>query len=707
MVLDPYCPSTEDAESTTAARTPPASPQRREKIAHINVEQKVASVPGPPNQRKKNVPGPPGLPKNPRASGAQDRTQKNVPDVVFSDSDSDAGDSKETQYAEITKDLFHFIDDDFKGVINAHNFENASVKLGWGLSIKRIPAVLKDMSASVGEMSAVDLPTFTRWCTQKSLIAISFLDKFTEFTRNSESQDIYHFVTESNDFDLAALIALYNSLGITIKESTARHVFRHINNGLVDTVSFADFRQWYYRFDSWAERLGSAYKLFALKESSTQLFNILDHDRSGSVGKEKLLRVSEILSVPMDEIQASAIIAEISKNKTVDMKDWYQWVVQKGPLARHYVHAIRLHKLKEEEAQQQSAKISRINFELEEERRMGEEKNAMWVRRMAMDFSKQTWPKSLDGFLQLGSALKDAMAWEDPTYRNKPKKMRKKRQVICRSILIKAVRRFLNETDKAHALVETSEFYDAENEDYWNWKMKEEAKIIKQSILLCISPENCKRIIRNGTRCINDYNIYLESVNRKVRSRMLRNPIDGRQQALARVRETVIKARLQNVELAQTTARKQAEREANKKPTRYYERIAKKRLLEANLGLVLDEIIVIESKLEPQRVKSIRVTFGEFGRDSTVLSDRRAYLKGLYAELADQKADRHNQMNCKASQSCVDAKRRVSELAKKKVMVSPTNAFHGKVLRKVLHGIEKVRKQTIKSQPRVILAPLE
>ena len=331
----------------------------------------------------------------------------------------------------------------------------------------------------------------------------------------------------------------------------------------------------------------------------------------------------------------------------------------------------------------------------------------MWVRRMAMDFSKQTWPKSLDGFLQLGSALKDAMAWEDPTYRNKPKKMRKKRQVICRSILIKAVRRFLNETDKAHALVETSEFYDAENEDYWNWKMKEEAKIIKQSILLCISPENCKRIIRNGTRCINDYNIHLESVNRKVRSRMLRNPIDGRQQALARVRETVIKARLQNVELAQTTARKQAEREANKKPTRYYERIAKKRLLEANLGLVLDEIIVIESKLEPQRVKSIRVTFGEFGRDSTVLSDRRAYLKGLYAELADQKADRHNQMNYKASQSCVDAKRRVSELAKKKVMVSPTNAFHGKVLRKVLHGIEKVRKQTIKSQPRVILAPLE
>ena len=364
---------------------------------------------------------------------------------------------------------------------------------------------------------------------------------------------------------MAAFIALYNSLGITIKESTARHVFRHINNGLVDTVSFADFRQWYYRFDSWAERLGSAYKLFALKESSTQLFNILDHDRSGSVGKEKLLRVSEILSVPMDEIQASAIIAEISKNKTVDMKDWYQWVVQKGPLARHYVHAIRLHKLKEEEAQQQSAKISRINFELEEERRMGEEKNAMWVRRMAMDFSKQTWPKSLDGFLQLGSALKDAMAWEDPTYRNKPKKMRKKRQVICRSILIKAVRRFLNETDKAHALVETSEFYDAENEDYWNWKMKEEAKIIKQSILLCISPENCKRIIRNGTRCINDYNIYLESVNRKGRSRMLRNPIDGRQQALARVRETVIKARLQNVELAQTTARKQAEREANKK----------------------------------------------------------------------------------------------------------------------------------------------
>ena len=237
--------------------------------------------------------------------------------------------------------------------------------------------------------------------------------------------------------------------------------------------------------------------------------------------------------------------------------------------------------------------------------------------------------------------------------------------------------------------------------------MKEEAKIIKQSILLCISPENCKRIIRNGTRCINDYNIHLESVNRKVRSRMLRNPIDGRQQALARVRETVIKARLQNVELAQTTARKQAEREANKKPTRYYERIAKKRLLEANLGLVLDEIIVIESKLEPQRVKSIRVTFGEFGRDSTVLSDRRAYLKGLYAELADQKADRHNQMNYKASQSCVDAKRRVSELAKKKVMVSPTNAFHGKVLRKVLHGIEKVRKQTIKSQPRVILAPLE
>ena len=98
----------------------------------------------------------------------------------------------------------------------------------------------------------------------------------------------------------------------------------------------------------------------------------------------------------------------------------------------------------------------------------------MWVRRMAMDFSKQTWPKSLDGFLRLGSALKDAMAWEDPTYRNKPKKMRRKRQAICRSGLIKAVRRFLNETDKAHALVETSEFYDAENEDYWNWKMKEE-----------------------------------------------------------------------------------------------------------------------------------------------------------------------------------------------------------------------------------------
>ena len=63
-----------------------------------------------------------------------------------------------------------------------------------------------------------------------------------------------------------------------------------------------------------------------------------------------------------------------------------------------------------------------------------EEQNKKWLHRMAMVFTKETWPKSLKGFLQLCNAIKNGLAWEDPMYKNQPDAVKKERVAQVRFI---------------------------------------------------------------------------------------------------------------------------------------------------------------------------------------------------------------------------------------------------------------------------------
>ena len=120
---------------------------------------------------------------------------------------------------------------------------------------------------------------------------------------------------------------------------------------------------------------------------------------------------------------------------------------------------------------------------------------------MAMVFTKETWPKSLKGFLKLCNAIKNGLAWEDPMYKNQPDAIKKERIAQVRFILKKVFRQFQQEIDRLHKLVEENEYYESHEEDYWEWRMKEQAILLEEKISRSNAASSTKTIVRNGIRC--------------------------------------------------------------------------------------------------------------------------------------------------------------------------------------------------------------
>ena len=165
-----------------------------------------------------------------------------------------------------------------------------------------------------------------------------------------------------------------------------------------------------------------------------------------------------------------------------------------------------------------------------------EEQNKKWLHRMAMVFTKETWPKSLKGFLQLCNAIKNGLAWEDPMYKNQPDAVKKERVAQVRFILKKVFRQFQLEIDRLHKLVEENKYYESHEEDYWEWRMKEQAILLEEKISRSNAASSTKNIVRNGIRCLAEYSKHLVRVNKKVKALRERDAERGREIAIARVK---------------------------------------------------------------------------------------------------------------------------------------------------------------------------
>ena len=58
----------------------------------------------------------------------------------------------------------------------------------------------------------------------------------------------------------------------------------------------------------------------------------------------------------------------------------------------------------------------------------------------------------------------------------------------------------------------------------------------------------------------------------------------------------------------------------------------------------MDEINEVETKLEPFRIARVAEFFEGFGKESSALTDKRQYLKGLKMELEEQYVVQHKRM---------------------------------------------------------------
>ena len=121
-------------------------------------------------------------------------------------------------------------------------------------------------------------------------------------------------------------------------------------------------------------------------------------------------------------------------------------------------------------------------------------------------------------------------------------------------------------------------------------------------------------------------------------------------------------------------------------------------------ALIVARIGDLESKVEPDRVKRVQIDFGDFGKDSNVLSDKNAYCKGLAAELEAQKEAKNMLKRMKVSKTYAQAKERVRSQKKKHAKkLSPVKVFRGSLSKLVDRSIAKTARRSIHTKPRVIL----
>jgi len=358
--------------------------------------------------------------------------------------------------------------------------------------------------------------------------------------------------------------------------------------------------------------------------------------------------------------------------------------------------------LKKRAEEEEKAMIKKIQEDAEKQKQ--ENKNKTWLHRMAMVFNKSTWPKSLPGFLLLCNAIKMGLSWEDPMYKNQPEKIKKERISQIRFILKKVFRQFQNEIDRIHKLVEESEFYENQEEDFWEWRMKGAATLLSEKISVSNAASSTKIIVRNGIRCLAEYEEHLIRVNKRVKNKQERDAERGREIAMSRVKTKVILKRLREQEEAEQTAREEEEKIKNAVPVEFYESIARERLHVVTNKKLLDEINEIERKLEPIRVRRVEEHFKGFGKDSDVLQDKRQYLKGLKMELEEQYVTKHKNMQRIAAVNSAKTRKRVSRRMKKeRKSLSPLHVFRGKLGKEIDQGLAKLKRSSVHTEPRHLI----
>ena len=716
-ILEAPGPPKKSGKEVPGAPGPPGPPKKSSKGKAV---PGAPGAPGPPKKSSKSKDGagaPPPPPPPPPPVKQVQKKEEPEPEVEVSseseDSDEEDGElqDKGKQYHKRVISFFNFMDIKFNSSVSPLTLQETCEKIRFSISPKRLYDVLEQIlgEGNDPDTSSIDLPHFVNWFMKRNEVATALISKFVIFLTEKDAAELFEYIVGSQDdvLTVAHLDKAYKSLDMHMSKSKSDRVFRYIGSGMGPEIEFDVFSRWYKDQSLEAKLLGERWKEAVLNNRAAYIFSLFDHRKKGNVDAKVLLDGCRILSMPCNQEKSDKLLVEIchpDNNPCFTLIQFQGWVGKQSAVARNLLanaDAYILHK----EMENRERELQLIEVENEQKmKRIEEEKNSQWVRRMAMDFSSKTWPKSLPGYRSLGASIKAAMSWEDPSLRQKPEKERKVGQNECRAILLKEVRKFHRVTDRIHDLVESSKYYENEEQEYWNWRTLQASKLIDARLQLCSSADDCKGIIRHGTRCLSEYTMHLERVNKKTKSKAHRNAEVGHQQAVERVKEKLLLERLRLTKEAEKTARDIAEKEANRVPVEYFKQIAKSRLYHVKKREIIARIGDLESKVEPDRVKRVQIDFGDFGKDSNVLSDKNAYCKGLAAELEAQKEAKNMLKRMKVSKTYAQAKERVRSQKKKHAKkLSPVKVFRGSLSKLVDRSIAKTARRSIHTKPRVIL----
>ena len=231
--------------------------------------------------------------------------------------------------------------------------------------------------------------------------------------------------------------------------------------------------------------------------------------------------------------------------------------------------------------------------------------------------------------------------------------------------------------------------------------MKEQAILLEekdQPLKCCLKYKN---IVRNGIRCLAEYSKHLVRVNKKVKALRERDAERGREIAIARVKTKVTLDKLRMQEEAEQTAREEEIKLQSMKPVEFYENIAKNRLHAVTSKKIMDEINEVETKLEPFRIARVAEFFEGFGKESSALTDKRQYLKGLKMELEEQYVVQHKRMRRIVSVSNKKTRKRVSKkIREEQLRLSPLRVFRGQLSRDIDRGLAKLKRNSVHTVPR-------
>jgi hypothetical protein len=494
--------------------------------------------------------------------------------------------------------------------------------------------------------------------------------------------------------------------------------FRHISNGSQDKeLTYNNFLRWFMQGDD--EEINNIvvhYKLHEIVSEAALAYKHLCMNNEPVAYTKNLLERLINLGINdnkenVDEFYNKMIRElgyqseeDFTKIELIHKDNFTYWIARHSGSSQLLINKSKDYVLilKKRAAEEDQKKMQKLQEDLEAKKQ--DDKNKKWLHRMAMVFTKSTWPKSLCGFLHLCNAIKAGLEWEDPMYKKQPEKIKKERVSQVRFILKKVFRQFQNEIDRIHKLVEESEYYENQEDDFWEWRLKGAASVLEEKIDRSNAASSTKIIIRNGIRCLAEYSQHLTRANKRVKNRRERDAERGREIAISRVKTKVVLERLKMQEEAEKTAREEEEKLKNAVPVEFYENVAKERLHAVTNKKLLDEIEEVESKLESRRISRVAEHFQGFGKTSDVLQDKRQYLKGLKMELEEQYVMKHKNMQQLVAVNSEKTRKRVSKnIIKERRKLSPLHVFRGKLSKEIDIGLAKLKKNSVHTEPRYLV----